>query len=89
MEKISVKSTSEEFKGRTIENDLKRYGYIYVNFYIHSNFVGVEVAGFSQVSKYVYNPKNQKDIKLNNYFVDRYVNNCENSEEIKKQLCIS
>lgn len=86
--KVSTKSFDTSLStGLVAKSDFKKDGFVIVNFYKRKTFVGVEVAGVCHDSfNYYLNPKNNKQIVLNDLFIKRYVDKCENASEIKKQL---
>lgn len=89
--KVSTKSTDNSIStGLVAQKDLLMNGFINVNFYKSHMTIGVEVAGFSNdFIMYYNNPKNQKQRKMNQLFVDNYVNKCINPSDIINQLGIN
>lgn len=88
MKKIFAKSTDPSIStGYIAQKDLKRYGYISLDFYVNEKSIGVDIAGFSTFLKYTYFPINQKEILQNDRFLE-HVNKCEDSETVKQQLNI-
>lgn len=87
--KIQTKSNDLSYSnGVVAQNDFKKCGYIDVTFYLNSERIGIEVAGFSSSYFYTFNPKSLKEIKSNKFFVERYIDKCENPITLKSQLGI-
>ena len=91
MEIISSKTIKPDlFTGLTAQRDFEKQGYINISFTITNYKIGVSVAGFSVDSCcYICNPKTKKQIADNIKFIDKYVNSCINSNELKNQLNIT
>jgi hypothetical protein len=79
---------ANHFTGPTAQSDLAKSGKIDLKFYIHTDRIGVEVAGFTSAFCYWSNPKTPKQKNQNNNFIERYVKPCYNSEELLNTLFI-
>jgi hypothetical protein len=87
--KIQTKTTDSSYStGVVAQNDFKKCGYIDVTFYLNGERIGIEVAGFSSPYFYTFNAKSLKEIKRNKFFVERYIDKCENAISLKSQLGI-
>lgn len=87
--KISSFTTQpNHFTGAVANKDLANWGKIHINFYVKQKTIGVEVAGFCSTFEYVLNPKNQKQQRLNEYFLERYILPCHNAEELLNILFV-
>lgn len=70
------------FTGSTTQKDFLTNGNCHIlQFYKNEKFISVSVAGFSASYFYTFNP-NEKQKKINDYFMNRYVMQCNNSSEI-------
>lgn len=73
-----------EFQGTTILKDYSINNSHKLKFLKNNEFISVSIAGFSSNYIYYLNTNNVKQLKLNNYFINKYVNCCENKEELLK-----
>lgn len=90
MKKINARSTDSTIStGKVAQNDLKKFGYISLEFYVSESSIGVAVAGFSSVHSYSFKPKSKEDFIRNNYFVESFINKCDNPSFVKVQLGIN
>jgi hypothetical protein len=79
----------EAHTGNTIRKDFENCGKYYLKFFITENRIGVEVNGFCSIYSYNFNPKSKKDIRINDFFVSRYIDTCDNSEVLKVALKVN
>jgi hypothetical protein len=88
MRVVKSYTTVNNFGSDTIKRDFEREGKINIIFYIQNKFIGVDVNGFSNTWSYNLNPRTEKDRLKNKNWVDRYVEVCFNSNELKEILNI-
>jgi hypothetical protein len=74
-----------QFTGHTIQQDYVKNNCHILKFYVNEKFVGVDIAGISANNLFYFKAKG-KQVKLNQFFIDRYVTPCENSMEIIQHL---
>lgn len=87
LKKISSFTTKpNHFTGAVANLDMARSGKIQVDFFIGQKTIGVEVAGFCSAFYFVFNPKNQKEQRLNQYFLERYIFPCHNAEDLISEM---
>lgn len=86
---ITSRSTKTISTGKVSMNDLLKYGYQSVTFYSNNKTIEVEVCGFISANQYFFNPKNKKEESCNNYFIDKYILKCDNSNELIQFLGIN
>lgn len=90
MKKINARSTDSTIStGVVAQNDLKKIGYISLQFYVSESLIGVDVAGFSSIHTYSCKANSKKDFSRNKYFVERFINKCDNPSFLKSQLGIN
>jgi hypothetical protein len=86
---IAYCSNREAHTGKTTQNDFEKYGKHYLKFFITRNRIGVEVNGFCSIHSYNLNPKSKKDIRINDFFVSRYIDTCDNPQVLRATLKVN
>lgn len=90
MNKIFAKSTDPTIaSGRHSQNDLKKYGYIGLEFFVKDSQIGLDISGFSTYHTFYFKPKTQEQVRSNVSFVECIINKCQNPEQLKKSLGIT
>jgi len=89
METQNSYSTDQKFStGSLAQRTFSRTGKIYIKFFIHHDRIGAEIEGFEIQTRFVKNPKNQKEKNCNQFFVARYIQPCHNANELLKMFNI-
>lgn len=87
MEKYFSKCiNSEIFSGRIANREFIELGYIGLTFHKNSQFIYVDVCGRTSSKMFYLNPITKKQEKNNKSFIEKYINNCVNSDDLKNQL---
>lgn len=81
MKFTGICTKQDQFTGSTTQKDFLSDNCHKLQFVKSRNSIGVSIAGFSSPYLFYFNPKG-KQIKLNQFFIDRYVLPCDNSSEI-------
>lgn len=74
------------FGGSIFEKEFLQFGSIILKFIKMQNCIFVELGGITSVQSYVFNPTTKKQQKMNQFFIERYVNNCIDPELLMNQL---
>lgn len=81
MKFTGICTQQNQFTGVTTQKDFSINNCHILQFYKNEKFIAVDVAGFSASNIFNFNPKG-KEVKSNQFFIDRYVMACDNSSEI-------
>lgn len=74
------------FSGSILENELLQNGSIRLKFTKMPSCILVELGGRTSVQSYVFNPTTKKQQKMNQLFIERYVNNSISSKQLIEKL---
>lgn len=81
MKFTGICTQQDQFTGSTTQKDFLINNCHKLQFVNSGDFIGVSIAGFSSSYLFYFNPKG-KQVKLNQYFIDRYVMTCDNASEL-------
>lgn len=81
MKFTGICTKKEAFTGATIQKDFLADNCHKLQFTKIGKSIGVSIAGFSVNYFFYFNPKG-KQIRINEYFINRYVLQCDNASEI-------
>lgn len=77
------------FTGPVAQMDLNKTGRIDLRFFEGATMIGVEVAGFTAAANYSkMQTTSENRIRMNQLFVERYIDACDNAEELKAAMNI-
>ena len=69
----SFTTDSSVTTSRIAQKDLLNSGRIVLEFHICKNLIGLSIAGFTTIWRFTFNPKNDKQRRINQEFIERFV----------------
>jgi hypothetical protein len=86
---IKTFSTKPNFStGVFAQREFDQFGKIGITFHVNQNMIGATICGFEITATFQRNPKTISQQKMNVWFVERYILNCHNANELLQLMKI-